>query len=179
MKARRNLPLAALAIASIGLASCGSSSSLASNSRATTTTVSQKSRVAYENCLKSHGFTFPKYNPKAKNPPTTVSPSVRKAAVAACANLRPGGRAGFQPSKAQQSAIAAYTACLKSHGVKISTTASNGGPGSFRTLSQSPGFASAAKACASLRPSFGGGRGPGSGGQPPNFRGGQTSNAGG
>ena len=151
-----------LAAAALGLASCGSSASLASSQATTTTGVSPLARAAYQNCLSAHGFTFPKFNPNSKNPPTTVPAAVRNAAVAACAKLDPqgaGGRSGIVPSKAQQQALAAYTACLKSHGVNIPTTSSGSGPGGFRALAQSPGFASAAQACASLRPRFGGGGG--------------------
>lgn len=155
-----SLTLAALAV---GLASCGSSSASLASSQATTTTgVSPQARAAYQNCLSAHGFTFPKFNPNSKNPPTTVPAAVRNAAVAACEKLNPGGaggRPGVAPSKAQQQALAAYTACLKSHGVSIPTTSSGSGPGGFRALAQSPGFASAAQACSSLRPKFGGGAG--------------------
>lgn len=159
-KITASLTLAAVAL---GLASCGSSStSLASGQATTTTGVSTLARAAYQNCLTAHGFTFPKFNPNSKNPPTTVPAAVRNAAVAACAKLNPGGagsRPGFTPSKAQQQALAAYTACLKSHGVSIPTTSSGTGPGGFRALAKSPGFASAAQACSSLRPKFGGGAG--------------------
>ncbi len=160
--------MVALATISIGLASCGSSSaSPASNQVPTTTSVSPKARAAYQSCLAAHGFTFPKFNPNSKNPPTTVPASVRNAAVAACAKLSPNGVGGpggpgFTLTKAQQQALAAYTACLKSHGVNIPTSGSGGpGPGGFRTQSQSPAFSSAAQACASLRPKFGGGAGAG------------------
>lgn len=170
LKAAEAASLAVLAGASIGLASCGSGSPSANGSPApATTTVSQKSLSAYQDCLKAHGLTFPSYNSNSKAPTTTVAPSVRNAAVSACANLRPGG-ATFTPTKSQQKVLAAYSACLKAHGVNIPTPSSAGTPGpvagsgsgsgsgSFRSQSESPAFASAAKACSSLRPNFGGGR---------------------
>lgn len=151
-----------LASLSIGLAACGSTSaSLASSKSATTKGASSLSRAAYRNCLTAHGFTFPSFNANSKVPPSTVPQSVRNAAVAACAKLGPGasgGAPGFTLSKNQQQALAAYTACLKSHGVTVASTAQSGG---FRAVSKSPGFNSAAKACASLRPKFGGAGGRG------------------
>lgn len=139
---------------SVGLASCGSSSSLANSQSTTTTGVSPQARASYQNCLISHGFTFPKFNPNAKTPPTTVPQAVRNAAIAACARLN-GGGPGFTISKTQQKAILAYAACLKAHGVNVPTS-SPGGGANLRALSQSAGFASASQACASLRPKFGG-----------------------
>ncbi|TAN20344.1 MAG: hypothetical protein EPN30_10585 [Actinomycetota bacterium] len=152
---KRMRSLIVLAPASILLASCGSST-LASNKGATTTTVNLQSQKAYAACLAAHGFTFPKFN--AKNPPTTVPPSVRDAAVAACANAGGGTRSGgITISKTQRQAIQAYAACLKAHGVTVATdaTSSGGGAGRLRALRQQPGSASAIKACASLKPSFG------------------------
>jgi len=148
--------LVALAAISIVLASCGSSA-LAANKSATTTTANLQSQKAYKACLVAHGFSFPKFN--AQNPPTTVPPSVRDKAVAACANIGGGPRTGgFTISKTRQKAIQAYVACLKAHGVTVSSSATNakgGGAPGFRALSQQPGSASAVKACANLRPSFG------------------------
>ncbi len=154
----KSVRLAASAIAfgaiSVGLASCGTSSSLANSKSTTTTGPSPLASAAYKNCLVSHGFTFPKFNPNAKTPPTTVPQAVRNAAVAACARLN-GGGPGFTISKTQLQAIQAYAACLKAHGVDVPTTGSGGGA-NLRALSQSQGFTSASQACASLRPKFGG-----------------------
>ncbi len=139
---------------SVGLASCGSSSSLANSKSTTTTGPSPLTRAAYRNCLASHGFTFPKFNPNAKTAPTTVPQAVRNAAVAACASLN-GGGPGFTISKTQLKAVQAYASCLKAHGVDV-PTATSSGTANLRALSQLPGFASASQACASLRPKFGG-----------------------
>lgn len=140
-------------VIAVGLASCGSSSSLASAKSTTTTGASPLATAAYKNCLVSHGFTFPKFNPNAKTAPTTVPQAVRNAAVAACARLN-GGGPGFTISKTQQKAIQAYAVCLKAHGVDVPSTTS-GSRTNLRALSQSPGFASGSQACASLRPKFG------------------------
>ncbi len=148
--------LTALAAISIVLASCGSSA-LAANKSATTTTANLQSQKAYKACLVAHGFSFPKFN--AQNPPTTVPPSVRDKAVAACANIGGGPHSGgFTISKTRLKAIRAYVACLQAHGVTVPSSAANakvGGSPGLRALSQQPGAASAVKACANLRPSFG------------------------
>lgn len=148
-------------IAAIGLSSCGSSS-LAS-SKTTTTTSASSSQASYQACLTAHGFVFPKYSQNSKTPPTTVAASVRQAAINACSNGSTK-RVFSKPSATQLKAIKAYTLCLQQHGVTIptTTTGANGtssyrkGLAGLRALSGSSQFASASKACASLRPSFAG-----------------------
>lgn len=160
---RSRTKLATLAVVSLSIASCGSSS-LTSAKATTSTSSAGNSQASLEACLSAHGYTFPKYNPNSKIPPTTVPASVRQAAFAACSNG--SGTKHFAVSPAQKKALRAYTACLTAHGVVLptTTTAATGtgqrnGFASLKTLRQSPNFAAASKACASLRPAFRGGSG--------------------
>lgn len=155
---RNKTKLIGLAVVALGIASCGSSSLTAAKSTTSTSSVGN-SQASFQACLAAHGYTFPKYNPNSKVPPTTVPASVRQAAFAACSN---GSRTKrFALSPAQKQALQAYTTCLTTHGVVLptTTTSANGtgnGKGftALRTLRQSPNFAAASKVCSSLRPAF-------------------------
>lgn len=155
---KRGSYLILLSIVGASLASCGSSTPASTKS---TTTTSATSTMSYRSCLAAHGFSFPKYDPSQNNPPTTVAPAVRIAAIAACAS----SRHHHQTSAAgRRTALRSYLNCLSSHGVTLPTTTtaaigSSGGPllrafGSLRSLKQQPGFAAAAQQCASLKPTF-------------------------
>ncbi len=106
------------------------------------------------------------------------------AAAKACASLRPtGGFGGGANSAAIQSQLLAYRSCLSDHGVTLPTQAARptgtpaagatgtpgrrggfGGLGALNT--DDPKVAAAVKACAPLRPTFGGGA-PGAGAATP------------
>lgn len=158
---KRKPKLSAILIgtAAFVLTSCGSSATASASSTTSTTAASSVSQAAYRACLSSHGYSFPKYNPGSKVPPTTVPASVRQAAVAQCASSKPKRKT----SGAKRTAILAYTSCLSQHGVAIPTTTTSatspskharGGLANLRSLRSSPQFATASKACASLKPSF-------------------------
>jgi hypothetical protein len=107
---------------------------------------------------------------------STTGPNA--AAVKACASLRPTGGfggGGVGNSAALQSQLTAYRSCLSDHGVTLPTQAARptgqpaagaaGAPGGRRGFgglgalnTADPKTAAAVKACAALRPSFGGGR---------------------
>lgn len=105
------------------------------------------------------------------------------AAAKACASLRPtGGFGGGANNAAIQSQLVAYRSCLSDHGVTLPTQAARptgspaagatrtpgrrgfGGLGALNTAD--PKVAAAVKACAPLRPTFGGGA-PGAGAATP------------
>jgi hypothetical protein len=162
------------------LAACSSGPSASNSSSSTSTTRpggSSASFTAYENCLKSHGASFPTGGfggPGSGGPPSstpgatrpTLSASQRAAlqkAMSACSSLRPsfgGGGAG-------STEFAAYRNCLKLHGVTLPTGRGSGGFGGFgaggstSTTTTTPAIKAAEAACASLRPKGGfGGRPP-------------------
>lgn len=74
-----------------------------------------------------------------------------------------GSKAAASGGAASDSGFTAYRTCLSQHGVSLPTSRPSGAPGSggfggFGGGGDSSTFEKAAKSCASLRPSFGGGR---------------------
>jgi hypothetical protein len=151
-----------LVVCGLALAACGSTST--SSAPATTTngstggsSTSSASLANYTTCLKQHGVTrtfTPGNNPgSGGGTRPQLSASARKtfqAAQTACAKYRPAGAfPGRGPGNggAQSSAFAAYTNCLKLHGVTLT-------PGTRPTATSKKAKA-AQTACASLRPSPG------------------------
>lgn len=148
-----------LVVCGLALAACGSTST--TSAPATTTTGSSgggstagASLANYAACLKQHGVTrtFTPGNPgNGGGTRPQLSASARKtfqAAQTACAKDRPAGAfPGRAPGNggAQSSAFAAYTNCLKLHGVTLT-------PGTRPTTTSKKAKA-AQTACASLRPS--------------------------
>lgn len=166
-------------VAPLILAACGSSSAAPSTTSSTSSGKSSKpSQAAYTACLKQHGVTLPNFSGGSGGPPTGGetppsfgsggpapggggfgnNPKFQKAA-SACKSLRPsGGFGGFGGSGGVNSTVfAAYSNCLKLHGVTLPTGgASTGGAGSTppSTIDQSsPTVKAALAACASLQPS--------------------------
>ncbi len=144
----------------------------------------------YTTCLEQHGVTLPARRPGGfgnGGPPTgatgATGPTGRRggffsgansakfrAAQSACSKLLPAGfgRGGFFGGRGgggNSAAFAAYRNCLMLHGVKLGTAfgrrGGQGGQGAQGAPKPSAKVTSALKACASLRPSFGG-RPPGS-----------------
>ncbi|MFI9274986.1 hypothetical protein ACIGXM_30385 [Kitasatospora sp. NPDC052896] len=141
-----------------GCSSSGSSSSTAASSSPTAAASGSRGQAmaAYTSCLQQHGVTMPTGRPSGH--PSGApgggygggfagsSPDpARQAAMQACASLRPqgGGRGGNFNS----SAMAAFTSCLKDHGVTIPAT---GGMKALNTAD--PTTAAAYKTCAPLMP---------------------------
>ena len=158
------------------LAACSSGPASAAGSNSTSTTTggaANASFTAYENCLKSHGVSFPtggfggrgSGGPPSSGSTTrpTLSPSERSAftkAETACASLRPKFNGGGGGS----TAFAAYRNCLMLHGVTLPRGGGAGGfPGSGTSTSTTsdPKTKAAMAACASLRPKGGLGGFPG------------------
>ncbi len=160
------------ACSSAGSASTTTSTTTASGSKGSTSTAF----AAYTKCLSQHGVTLPNFKgrrPSGSGGPeggftpgsggggTPGSGSFPgrgaggfannpkyAAAEKACASLRPKGGSGFGfgGNGANSAAFAAYTNCLKLHGV----TVTNGVPDR-----SSAAFAAASAACAALRPAPG------------------------
>ena len=142
--------------------------------------------TAYSNCMKEHGVNFGGFgrggfgHPGSGSVPSssggsagTGSPSGNfhnlsnnpafKKAEAACASLRPKFPAGgFGSNSAAAEKFAAYTNCLKLHGVNIPSPASRSSSGTTPTSptppstlnSSNPTVKTALAACASLKPTF-------------------------
>jgi hypothetical protein len=172
-------------VAALALSACGSSSSSSSSAAGGGTSVStssnrQQARVALAKCLRAQGLNVP--DPGAggapggggggifrslQNIPTAQLTAARQAcksefsAAFPQANLSPAQRAQLQ----QQ--LVKFASCMRSHGINFPDpqVGTGGGPGfgrAFRNVDRnSPAFASAAQACRSLRPRFGGRGGPG------------------
>jgi hypothetical protein len=149
-------------VCGLALAACGSNGT--SSAPATTTTgtsggssSSSASFAKYTACLKQHGVTRT-FGPGGPNggggaPPANrpqPSAAARKtfqAAQTACAKYRPAGAGNGFPGRgdASSSAFAAYSNCLKLHGLTVT-------PGT-RPAATSTKAKAALAACASLRPS--------------------------
>jgi hypothetical protein len=175
----RAVALGAVAIGALLLAACGSSSSASTATSRSTTAAApagngsgSPSITAFFSCLKQHGvnITMPSSSggaptgsfPPGGPPPVGTggglpgqfnSPKFKNAS-AACASLRPNG---FPlGGGASNSKFAAYSNCLKIHGVTLPTaTPGSGGSTTPTTLATTdPKVKAALAACASLRPKF-------------------------
>jgi hypothetical protein len=150
-----------LLLLTLALAACGaSSSSSSSTTPATTTTTgsgstgSGASFANYTACLEQHGVTaFAGRGGAGGAPPAggggnrpQLSAADRKkfqAAQTACAKYRPAGGRGF-PGGANSAAFAAYSNCLKLHGVTLAR--------GTQLSTASKKVKTAMAACAPLRP---------------------------
>ena len=152
-----------LLVCGLALAACGSNST--SSAPATTTTgtsssagTSSAALAKYTDCLKQHGVTrtFRPGGPNSGGRAPTgnrpqLSAAARKtfqAAQTACAKYRPAGAGNGFPggpgNGAASSAFAAYSNCLKLHGVTVTR--------GTRPAATSTKAKAALAACAALRP---------------------------
>jgi hypothetical protein len=141
----------------LSLAACGAGSN--SSSPATTTTpsggsTSSSAFAKYTTCMKQHGVTLPSGGagggpPQSGGGLQNLSSADRakfQSARTACAGLRPAGAGpGFQQGGGNSAAFAAYSNCLKLHGVTLKRGS--------RPDTTSKKVQTAMAACASLRPS--------------------------
>lgn len=154
---RAGASVAVLASGALLLAACSSGGGSGSTSDATSSTGASASSTAsgaadmaaYRDCLAKNGVRLPSFSPGAGRPsgrpsgrPTdgsgfrggfpgtggaSADPKTQKA-VQACESLRPRFNRGS--GGADSSAFAAFTSCLKDHGVTLPTTSpSPGAPG--------------------------------------------------
>jgi hypothetical protein len=172
--------LAAAGIVSLGallLTGCSSSSAKTATAQPSASASASASAsgaaqfTAYRNCLSQHGVTLPSGRPSggfSRNPSDRPSnrPSggyggggfggasanpATQAAMKACASLAPAG--GFGGGRGVGgTALAAFTSCMKDHGVTVSPS---GRPGMVNTAD--PKTAAAYKVCAALLPAPGSG----------------------
>ena len=170
--------LAACGSGSPNASGSGSSTSTSTSSGSSST---KASTTAFTSCLKQHGVTlpsgaggfgaggggappagssgtppsFPQGNSGAGAPGSGNSKF--QAALKACASLRPSGSGGFPggSGRPNSTAFAAYSNCLKLHGVTLPTgrPSSSGAAGPSGLNASSPKVKAALKACAALRPS--------------------------
>jgi hypothetical protein len=165
---------------SVGVAACGSSSSAATSSG---TSGSQfQARLNFAKCMRQHGINIP--DPSSGGGPAggggafrtlrNYPQAQRQAALQACQTYLTQAFGNISPAQSAQfrQQLVKYAQCMRSHGIDIpdpTTSTAGGGFGLRRALGSvdrnSPAFQAANKACASLRPRFGGrGGGPGGGG---------------
>jgi hypothetical protein len=179
----------ALALAAI-LSACGSSSSASgggagssAGSSAGTSGAQFQARLNLAKCFRAHGVNVPDPNSSgaeggAFRALRNYSTSQLNGAAQACRQYfaQAFPRLNLSPAELQQrrQQLVKFAECMRSHGVDIpdpSTTAAPFGFGFRRSFGNidrnSPAFQSALKACASLRPQFGRGGGPGGPGGPP------------
>lgn len=161
-----------LGLGALLLSGCSSSSASTATAQPSASASGAAQFTAYRNCLAQHGVTLPTGRPSggfSRNPSRNPSnrPSggygggggfgfgggasanpATQAARKACASLAPQG--GFGGRGAGGTAMAAFTSCLKDHGV---TLPANGGYRSLNTAD--PKTAAAYKTCSPLLPARG------------------------
>jgi hypothetical protein len=174
MRVRVAAVLGAIGLAALA-AGCGGGGSSNSAAPATTTSGTTTTAPggggpnaaafqAYRACLTAHGVTLPQRpaggqgGPPAGQPPASGGglqgrlgqlTAKQRAAMTACQSKRPAGGFGGGGSangRRQNTALAKYTACLKSHGVTFGSTSQS-----------SSTFTKATAACKSLLPASTGG----------------------
>jgi hypothetical protein len=176
----------------VGVAACGSSSSAATSGGSSGSSGSSGSqfqaRLNFAKCMRQHGINIP--DPSSGGGPAggggafrtlrNYPQAQRQAALQACQSYLSKAFGNISPAQSAQfrQQLVKYAQCMRSHGIDIPdpTTSTAGGGFALRQSlgsvdRNSPAFQAANKACASLRPRFGGrgggpGGGPGPGGTP-------------
>lgn len=174
MTAIHSRALAAAGVLSLGallLTGCSSSPATTATAQPSSSGSGAAQFSAYRDCLGKHGVTMPSGRPGGRpSGGSSDRPSgggnggggfgfggasadpATKAAMAACASLRPtGGFGGAGGRGAGGTATAAFTSCMKDHGV---TLPANGGVRALNTAD--PKTASAYAVCKALLPTRGG-----------------------
>ena len=167
----------AIALSGVVLAACGAAASPSSTKSTTTTTApptssttapptsSTAANAAFTACLKQHGVTGLGKGPGFGGgaPPTGSTSGTKptggaainsktRAALQACARLRPKGSGFAGRSGVTSTAFAAFRNCMTLHGVTLATRGSKGAPSASPTVTSSPTYKKAFAACSTLLP---------------------------
>lgn len=191
--ATRSLALFALSGAlAIGISACGSSSPSsttsagASGTGVSSTNARYEARLSLAKCLRSHGLNVPDPSPNGGPAGAGGGGGFRtlrdqpnfQSAMQACAKYRRGAFTFGNSSPAQRAKfeqdLVKFAECMRAHNINVPDPSSSGaggggGGGIFGQITpserNSPGFATALKACSSTLP-FRRGGGAGGGGAP-------------